>query len=349
MILNTHKQLLNKQPLSRACVLCAILAVGFEGTTLAQETKATDTKIIEEIVVTAFKREGLRVVDAPASINILDGEFIEDLGADQIEDFLQFSPGLSIDEAQGVAGSGVTAIQIRGVSATFGAASVGFYLDDLPFSFINFNLLPDPSPYDLRSIEVLKGPQGTLYGAGSAAGVVIVNTNDPIMNKFSAKADLQGSSTDRGSENYSFSGALNVPLVKDKLAARVTISYQNNDGYIDDRSVPGADNLNDEERLNARLKLLYTPSEDLEVKLIGAVSRIDRTISGDLADDNFEIDIVSFPTPGFPQTGVADYEQFGVVCYLRYPLVHRQKFYKLSRLSKLLCRACTKPRIFTRV
>ncbi len=279
----------------------------------AQESQAESTTTIEEIVITGLKREGQDIISAPTAIAVINGEAIENTGADQIEDFLQFSPGLSIDEGIGVAGGGTTSIQIRGVSATFGAASVGFYLDDLPFSFINFNLLPDPSPFDLRSVEVLKGPQGTLYGAGSSAGVVLVNTNDPVLDEFSGKVDLQASSTESGGDGYSFSGVVNVPLIDEVLAARATLSYQDNGGFIKDLSVPGAGELNDEERLNARIKVLYTPSDDLEVKLYGAISRIDNDLANDTADDNFYIDIVSFPTPGFPQGASSDYDQFGVV------------------------------------
>lgn len=268
---------------------------------------------LEEVIVTALKRNGLNIIDAPASIAVIDGTAIEKMGADQLEDFLQFAPGVSIDEAaSGVLAGGTTSIQIRGVSATFGAASVGFYLDDLPFSFINFNLLPDPSPFDLRSVEVLKGPQGTLYGAGSSAGVVLVNTNDPVLNEYSGKIDVQGSNTVSGDTSASVSGAINIPILEDVLAARAVISYQDNGGYIDDFGT-GEKDLNDAQRLNARVKVLFTPNEDLEVKLIGAISRIDQGLANDISDDNTNVDIISFPTQGFPQGAEANYDQFGAL------------------------------------
>ena len=286
---------------------------------LAQENSGAGKTALEEIIVTGLKREGQNIVSVSTAIAVIDGLDIENTGADQIEDFLQFAPGVSIDEGIGVAGGGTTSIQVRGVSATFGAASVGFYLDDLPFSFINFNLLPDPSPFDLKSVEVLKGPQGTLYGAGSSAGVVLINTNDPVLDTFGGKLDVQSSSTKNGGGSYSLSGAINAPLIEDKLALRAAVSYQNNGGFIDDFTT-GQEDINGEERLNIRAKLLFVPSEELEIKLIAAASQTDNDIANDTADDNLNIDIFAFPTPGFPQGSESDYEQFGAVVKYEAPL-----------------------------
>jgi iron complex outermembrane recepter protein len=271
----------------------------------AREGVPQDDSEVMEIVVTAQKRLQ-RLQDVPAGVSVVSGATIENMGADSVRDFLQFTPGLSVDHSGEIGNQ----IQIRGVNAQTGAASVGFYMDDLPFSFINLNFLPDPSPYDLESVQVLRGPQGALYGAGSAGGVVLVSTADPQLDAFGGKAEASSGSTRDGETNYSVSGALNVPLIEDKLAVRGVLSYQNNSGWIEDTLGQNGRNLKDEQRLNARLKVRAKPMAQMSVQLIGAVSRIGRGLAADLADDSNEYPESYF---GYEADGEEDYEQYGAV------------------------------------
>lgn len=282
----------------------------------AQAQSADETAEAEDgnvIVVTGLKRGEQDLVSTPAAIVTIDGSRIEDIGADGLDDFLQFAPGASIDRNFG---GGTTTIQVRGVNATFGSASVGFYLDDLPVSFVNLNFLPDPSPYDLARLEVLKGPQGALYGAGSSGGVVLVKTNDPVLDAFEGKADLSISSTRGGGTNYSASGALNIPIVEDVAALRGVISYQDNSGWIDDTLDPTATNLNSEERLNARVKLLVEPTPDLSIKLLGVYSDTTNDFGIDQADDNGQF---PFSIAGFDSFTNNEYYQLGAVVAYDFP------------------------------
>lgn len=235
---------------------------------------------IEEIVVTALKRGNQSLLDASAGISVLKGKFIDDLGAESLNDFLSTNPATSISSE----GAGVVSIQIRGVNSTFGGASVGFYIDGMPFSMINQNFLLDPNPYDLENIEILRGPQGTLYGTGSAGGVVLINTADPVLNQFMGKVRVTGSSTHNGGDNYGAAGAINLPLVQDRLSLRATGSVQNNSGWIDG-SVIGSSNVNDEDRQNYRLKLLAPLTDKLDATLLANIIRIDAG-SDILADDS---------------------------------------------------------------
>ena len=167
--------------IATAMSVCATIGNG----AFAQEA---DDGVIDEIIVTALKRTNQTQATAPASIDIIDGVSIDDLGADSLLDVLPSVPALSIDSD----GVGYTTIQIRGVNTTFGAASVGYYVDGAPFSLVNLNQLPDLDPFDLQSIEILKGPQGTLYGAGSAGGVVLMRTNPPNLTESEAGFRHQG-------------------------------------------------------------------------------------------------------------------------------------------------------------
>ena len=106
------------------------------------------------------------------------------------------------------------------------AALVGYYLDSVPFSLVKSAIAPDFDAYDLQRVEVLRGPQGTLYGANSENGLVRVLTNDADLNNYEFKARSSVSSTDGGGGNYRGDMAVNVPLVDGKLAARLVLGYQ---------------------------------------------------------------------------------------------------------------------------
>lgn len=293
---------------------------GVDGAAIAQDTQDDETEVtIETIVVTALKRER-SVLDAPAGVSVIGGDDIERLSADSITDFIQLTPGISLGETA----RGNIQVQIRGVNSLSGASPIGFYLDDLPFSFINLNITPDPSPFDLESVEILRGPQGTLYGAGASAGVVVINTRDPNSDAFEAKLDTNISVTEGGDESYTLSAALNVPIIEDKLAVRGTVSYLNEGGWIDDSIDPNFTNINDRETFNGRLKLLATPTDKLSLLLSATVRRSDRDLTSDLADDRGRLPVSEF---GFENFGLdvsseQNYEQFGAVLEYEFPWFH---------------------------
>ena len=301
--------------------LTVALASVFAATSVSVGQAQTDGQpVIEEIVVTALKRSEQVLVEAAAGISIIGGDDIEAIGADSLQDFLQNAPGVSITGGLGAGGS--TQIQVRGINATYGSATVGFYMDDLPFSGIRGNSLPDPSPYDLSSVEVLCGPQGSLYGAGASGGVVLIKTQDAKLGVFEGKAEASLSSIDYGGEYSRVAGALNVPLLGDIMALRISGSYLDHDGWIDDTGgplipppigpLPVREDANNSEQANLRVKLRIEPNESLTVDLIAALQRIDSFGSG-VSDADF-----NFPTglDGFLNT---DYEQFGAVIEYELP------------------------------
>jgi iron complex outermembrane recepter protein len=189
---------------------------------------------LEEIVVTAEKRAST-VQDTPISITAVSGA---DLAARGIVDFSTLAaqtPGISMRDN----GPGQTEFEMRGMTSSGGnSPTVGFYLDDVPMTAPaaaqNGKVVIDPSLYDLNRVEMLRGPQGTLYGAGSMGGTVKLVTNQPDTHAFhvSGQATASGT-TDGGGFNYTVNGMLNLPLVENQLALRLVGTDSRTSGWID--------------------------------------------------------------------------------------------------------------------
>ena len=240
--------------------LATAIIVAFSANATAQ-TDAGDEPFIEEVIVTALKREQA-LLDTPISVSAFTGNYLEDIGASQMADFLQSAPGASIVDSS----NGDQVIAIRGISSTFGDSPVGYYLDEVPFNLISITLVPDVRTFDIERIEVLRGPQGTLYGASSIGGTVRILTRDPVFNEFQGKVDLSGSSTSGGGENYGAKAAINIPLVDDRLALRLVGTTEDYDGWLD-QPLSGLENVNDREIDTVRAKLRWAPTDSVELVL----------------------------------------------------------------------------------
>ena len=214
---------------------------------------------MEEIVVTAEKLHGRSASEIPIAMSVLSGSDIEFKGYTETNELLRQTPGVVADQT----GLGVSNISIRGASAA-GDPTVGFYLDDLPFLLPQIGILPDLNPYDLDHVEVLRGPQGTLYGASSVGGTIRILTKAPVHNEFSAKFTAGYSAFDGGSGGYKAQGAVNVPLIDDKLSVRLVGSRIDRGGYID-LPLTGERNYNDSREDSYRARIRYTPSDAVEL------------------------------------------------------------------------------------
>jgi iron complex outermembrane recepter protein len=179
---------------------------------------------LEEVVVTAMKRaEDLQSV--PLSITALSAVQLEAKGVEQFFDYGTAIPNLSfgIGASDGtLSGRGIA---LRGIE---GSNTTGFYIDDTPV----LETL-DPHIVDIARIEVLRGPQGTLYGAESMGGTVRLITEQPSFKALDGQVHVLGSGTDHGSFNQVVEGVVNVPLVPDRLAMRASAFYEFDDGYFD--------------------------------------------------------------------------------------------------------------------
>ena len=228
----------------------------------AQEAAGTDGGAPGEIVVTAQKRQET-LTKVPISIGVLTGAALDSSSAEGVAEALRSVPGVTTTQSYQGGGSAVT---IRGVSANAptlnGSNPVSYYLDTVPFSFVKSAIVPDSNAFDLQRVEVLRGPQGTLYGASALNGVVRVLTNDADLSKVEMKARVSGSYTEHGSFNYRADGMVNVPIVEDKLGVRLVAGYTDNDGWLDR---PGKDNFNNSRNFSLRAKVGFQPVEALRI------------------------------------------------------------------------------------
>jgi iron complex outermembrane recepter protein len=244
----------------------------------AQETQADEAESNSgnEIVVTATKQGAQSLIDVPLAIQAFGGEQLEQRGIRETTDLISAIPGASSGEQ---VGSVLKTITLRGVGAAGGVGDspIGYYIDNVPFSVPNFPLAPPLRFVDIERVEVLRGPQGTLYGQGSAGGTIIYHTRDPNLSRIEARGEASlGTTADASNLNYGVSGAVSLPLVKDKLAIRISGGYDKRAGYIDVYSAtPTTGPLLEKDANNItnkdiRAVLLWEPSDALTVRLQAA-------------------------------------------------------------------------------
>ncbi len=229
---------------SRSTVLVAVSALlaataGAEPSyaqTLPQATasRTDNTTALEEVVVTAFKQGAQSVQDVPSSIIVLGQSRLEEMGVTNFADFSRSVPGLNFVDS----GPGDKRYVIRGIN-TAGEAQTALYIDNIPLTGVGAAATDfggsqaDLDLYDVHQIEVLRGPQGTLYGANSQAGVIRFVTNQPNVNAFEATALADLSGTRDGGGNYQVKGMVNLPLIDGKLAVRLVGYDDYQSGFID--------------------------------------------------------------------------------------------------------------------
>ena len=241
---------------------------------------AADTETIAEIVVTAQKRaENLQEV--PTSVSVFGEAQLTRLHATQLNDFAAYLPGVSITSG---GGPGQTTITLRGIAPVGPAAVVGTYIDETPLGASShyarateFGL--DLMPYDVERVEVLRGPQGTLYGAGSMGGLLKYVMRDPSTEGFEFRAGVEGFDvTGADDMGWGARAGVNAPL-GETAAFRASGYMQNTPGYVDNPST-GEENENELEQTGGRAAFLWRVSETLSVELGGTWQRIDSDDNG---------------------------------------------------------------------
>lgn len=230
----------------------------------AQEADAPAARqgALDEIVVSAAKRGDQSAQDVPIAIQAIGGDALAQSGAVQFSDYAYRVPSLTFQDL----GPGDKKYIIRGVNST-GAATVGAYYDEAVISADNRNdgggRNADIRLYDIERIEVLKGPQGTLYGASSESGTIRIITNKPNTDGVSGYLSGSVSNTEEGDFNYAVNGAVNLPIIEDKLALRVVGWKIDDSGFVDQTRVPSGflENVNNDQTSGGRATLRYTPTD----------------------------------------------------------------------------------------
>jgi iron complex outermembrane recepter protein len=192
--------------------LGALLAIGVSAIALAGPAQAQEAAASNDsdIVVTARKARE-RLQDVPISVNALSGDQLRDRGAVDVKDILRSVPGLSFSGTE----RGLGNYNIRGISTVASAPTVGIYLDDISLVTIatSFSGAFDPVFFDMERIEVLKGPQGTLYGGNSMGGAIKYVSARPNLSEVGGSAAVGAATTAHGSLGYNAEGIVNLPIV----------------------------------------------------------------------------------------------------------------------------------------
>lgn len=265
------------------------------GPVFAQQTGGTSASedTLAEVVVTAERRTSTEQ-RTPAAVTVKSGEDMLAQGRYTLRNIIEGVPGVTGGEALNSgtsAGSGTdnpaAGLVFRGIPSNVGtggnitstAAAAAIYVDEI-YNGVGGN-------YDFERVEVLRGPQGTLYGRSATSGVVAIHTRDPNTSEFDADINLETGTADL----QHYTGGVNVPLVKDKVALRVSGNYFDREGY---RVSPGDDRTNED----LRAKLLFAPTDNLSI-LIGYAQQNNDTQTGGGSFDQPTPDQFSF-NPGNP-------------------------------------------------
>jgi outer membrane receptor protein involved in Fe transport len=266
-----------------------------------EDQSATDADNAE-IVVTAQKREE-RILDIPQSVTVVGGDTLERQHAVTFSDYMSQVPGLSLEQST----PGNARLVLRGVNTGGVSSTVAVYVDETPFGsstgLVNGAALAgDFDTFDISRIEVLRGPQGTLYGASSLGGVLKFVTNAPQLGQFGARGRAGLEFVDGGGTGYNVNGVVNAPL-GDIAAFRGSGFYRKNAGWIDSSGedgsllglvpLPSTDfgkNINEGQVWGGRGSVLFKPTNELSVRLTAIAQHIESDDSSDVEVDEEDYD-----------------------------------------------------------
>lgn len=226
----------------------------------AAAPETASNTVAADIVVTARKRGEERLQDIPATISAIGGDTLAKMGAARFEDFAYSVPGLTFTDQ----GPGLKRYTLRGIQSA-GQEQVAVYYDEVPVPGIQSSTgdsgsqIGDLQLYDMERIEVLKGPQGTTFGANAQTGAIRFITKKPDLNTVSGSMKMTAEALAHGTPGGSVYGMLNMPVVSDVLAARVVGYYVRTGGYVDNVRL-GEKNINSDDTYGVRGLLRYQPS-----------------------------------------------------------------------------------------
>jgi outer membrane receptor protein involved in Fe transport len=263
-------------PIRRNLTLAAAIAAALTTPSAWAQQRAAETEL-ETVVVTAQKVEQ-SLVDVPLSISVLGSADLERAQALNMQDYMKQVPGLQLTQST----PGFGRVVMRGINTGGVATTVGVYVDETTFGsssgLANGAILAaDFDTFDVARIEVLRGPQGTLYGASSLGGVLKYVTYQPQFESFEGRARASLESVDDGELSYSGAAMVNIPA-SDKLAFRASGFYRKIGGFIDSIGTADsdiADDINGSKVSGGRVSMLFNPNERFSLRLSAYIQDID--------------------------------------------------------------------------
>ena len=241
------------------------LSTFLPGVASAQANESGDDSPLPEIVVTATKRGSVSERDYAGSISAYSGADLDEQFATGFGEIFKKAAGVNLNPAR----AGLDSVSIRGITSstdasTIAQTTVGVYIDDVPMSTPGSDFaVANPYPFDMEAVEILKGPQGTLYGSGSMGGAIRYVTAKPEFDSFRGSFGGSYSTTDSGDPSYTVRGMLNVPL-SETFALRVAGYNQELGGFINNTGT-GVQDANEATTSGGRLTLGFQPNESWNV------------------------------------------------------------------------------------
>jgi outer membrane receptor protein involved in Fe transport len=274
-------------PYSRAWGVAAAIVAPLVVQPAGAQVKPEATNL-DEVVVTAQKRSQ-SVVDVPLSISVLGGDDLERTQALNFQDYTKLVPGLQFSQAT----PGFGRLVLRGINTDGVAATVGVYVDETTFGsstgLANGAVIAgDFDTFDVARVEVLRGPQGTLYGASSLSGVLKYVTNEPQSDSFEGRVRGSFETVDDGDTSYSGAAMVNMP-VSDSVAIRASGFYRELGGFIDSIGTGGSDaaeDINGSTVSGGRVSMLFEPSEAFSLRLSAYIQDIESDASSVVDSDS---------------------------------------------------------------
>lgn len=251
------------------------------GTTEAQAAPDADD---ERVIIVTAQRRSERLIDVPQSVSAVGEETLERQQADSFLDYAPLVPGLGIDQST----PGEARITLRGINTGSVGSTVATYLDETPFgsssSLGNAAVLAsDFDTFDMARIEVVRGPQGTLYGSNALGGVLKFVTNAPDPTAFEGRVQAGLEAVEDGGVGWNGNAMLNVPVSGD-AALRASGFYRENEGFIDRIGLPG-DDVNGSKTYGGRVSFLYEPVDTFSVRLTAMAQNIEANSASSIDAD----------------------------------------------------------------
>ncbi|HEY2395834.1 MAG TPA: TonB-dependent receptor [Rudaea sp.] len=283
-------------------ILLALLASAQASAQEVAKPDAADSSTLGTIMVTAEKRSE-DIQQVPMSIGVIDVSTLENLHATQLSDYAAYIPGFTVIDG---GAPGQATLGVRGITPLSAGSTVATYIDETPLgTSSNYgggsNSVVDLLPYDFQSVEILRGPQGTLYGASALGGVLRYVTRQPDLNTWSWRFGADAFTTEGASDaGYDGRFGFNAPIVPGQLALSGSVARQDSPGYIDNVRT-GKKDQNAFTQQAGHLQMLWKATDDLSITLQAIQSKNDADSSsfvaldpvslkptyGDLTDDNY--------------------------------------------------------------
>ncbi len=257
-----------RRSLLGSCVLAGALTFAAAPSfAQATDTASASSDAFADIVVTATRQSQV-LSRVPISVAAFNQEKVDQQGLRSVDDIMRFTPGVNFTRTSSTGSN----LSIRGISSGTGSATTGVYLDDVPIQVRSVGSQPRnvyPNAFDIERVEVLRGPQGTLFGAGAQGGAVRFITPKPNFSRVTGYGRAELAFTEHGAPSYEAGMAVGVPLVEDQLAFRASGYYRRDGGFVDRipylSGSPGKKDANSLDTYAGRFALSFRPAEWLTV------------------------------------------------------------------------------------